>query len=146
MMRTRIWSGCRKTPGNTKFSVMSNILIVDDDEDLLDSLQDLLEVAGHQVVVSTNGNDAITKLEAGGFDLILMDWMLSGGVSGVDLCARYRAAGGLTPVVILSGMRGEAALAAGTAAGASDYLTKPFSVDAVLNCIKKNLGETSTCG
>ncbi len=110
---------------------MAKILIVEDDLELLSGLKDAMASQGYTVEVSTDGDDALDKLKAYKFDLVVLDWQLP-GTSGVDVCTRYRGTGGLTPVIMLTGKSLIENKEEGLYAGADDYLTKPFEMRELL--------------
>ncbi|HEY9868370.1 MAG TPA: response regulator [Candidatus Obscuribacterales bacterium] len=104
---------------------MPRLLIVDDDRGLLALLEDWLTSEKHEVTAVHNGTAAWNQLETQEYDLIVMDWDLP-DVPGIDIVTRFRAAGGITPVIMLTGHTSVADKEAGLDAGANDYLTKPF--------------------
>jgi DNA-binding response OmpR family regulator len=63
----------------------------------------------------------------GSFDVIVLDWMLP-SLDGIEICRRYRAARGVTPIIMLTGKSMVSEKELGLDNGADDYLTKPFSV------------------
>lgn len=104
---------------------MAKILVVEDDQHLAGSLEDWLMSEHHTVDVVTTGTDADERLRFYNYDLIVMDWDLP-GMSGVDVCKKYRAEGGTTVVIMLTGKDTVADKTQGLDSGADDYLTKPF--------------------
>jgi DNA-binding response OmpR family regulator len=109
---------------------MAKILLVDDDADLAETLADLFSMLDHEVQVVGEGAPALEMMNAAQFDLILLDWQLP-DMLGVDVCKQYRAGGGKTRVLMLTGMRDAASRDAGKAAGVDDFLIKPFTVDQI---------------
>jgi DNA-binding response OmpR family regulator len=109
---------------------MARILLVDDDEDLAETLADLISMLDHQVEVLGEGGLALQKMCAEQFDLILLDWQLP-DMTGLEVCSQYRGSGGKGRILMLTGMRDAASRDAGKAAGADDFLTKPFTVDQI---------------
>jgi DNA-binding response OmpR family regulator len=107
---------------------MASILLVDDDQDLAETLADLFSMLDHEVEIVGEGGLALQKIQERQFDLILLDWQLP-DMTGVDVCREYRSTGGKGRVLMLTGMRDPASREAGKAAGADDFLTKPFTVD-----------------
>jgi two-component system, OmpR family, manganese sensing response regulator len=107
---------------------MAKILLVDDDEDLAETLADLFQMLDHEVLVVGAGGPALQAMITSEFDLILLDWQLP-DMAGIDVCKQYREKGGKARVLMLTGMRDAGSKEAGKAAGADDFLTKPFSVD-----------------
>ena len=103
------------------------ILVVDDDPGVRGLLRMLLERAGYAAETAELGADALTRLAAGGISLVLLDLMLPDR-DGLELCREIRAADGshYVPVIIITARGGADQRHAGFAAGADDYLTKPF--------------------
>lgn len=110
---------------------MSKLLIVDDDVTVLNQLARVLSERGWQVDTASTGKDAQQFLTHFKYDFILLDWSLP-DTAGVEICRNFRAQGGLTPIFMVTG-RGEITdKEEGFAAGADDYLTKPFDVRELL--------------
>ncbi|MFJ3879944.1 response regulator transcription factor [Streptomyces sp. NPDC090077] len=103
------------------------ILVVEDEENLAESLRQGLSAEGHRVEVAHDGHRGLELALTGGpYDAVLLDLMLP-GPGGAEICARMRAHGDPTPVLMLTARDGEQDEAEGLDAGADDYLTKPFS-------------------
>ncbi|MGW2667313.1 response regulator transcription factor [Streptomyces sp. NPDC001272] len=103
------------------------ILVVEDEENLAESLRQGLSAEGHRVEVAHDGHRGLRLALTGGpYDAVLLDLMLP-GPGGAEICARMRAEGDATPVLMLTARDGEYDEAEGLDAGADDYLTKPFS-------------------
>jgi DNA-binding response OmpR family regulator len=101
-------------------------LIIEDDPKLASLLRRGLNLKGIEATVAEDGSLGRSLWAAGGFDLVLLDVMLP-GIDGISLCAERRAAGDRTPVVLLTARDEEDAQSRGMAAGATDYVTKPFA-------------------
>ncbi|MET0189626.1 MAG: ATP-binding protein, partial [Pseudonocardia sediminis] len=115
------------------------VLVVDDDADMRGYLRDLL--SEHWIVqVETNGSEALDAARAAPPDLVLADVALP-GIDGIELLRALRTdtrtAG--VPVVLLSSRAGEEAAVEGFAAGADDYLVKPFSSRELLARVANHL-------
>ena len=115
-------------PVGTTVRTMRTILLVEDDPDVRDSLQDILEDEGFDVVPASNGKQAIDFLtlnKPGGADLVILD-LLMPMVSGWEVLQRMssdpRLAG--VPVIVLS------AVAAPRPPRAQGFVRKPFSLEA----------------
>ncbi len=109
-------------------SARSVILVVEDDAAVRESLHELLARAGHAVICATDGRTALDRVAAGGVDLVLLDLLLP-GMDGIALCRELRARpaeAGYLPIIMLTALSSEAERHAGFAAGADDYVTKPF--------------------
>lgn len=104
---------------------MAKILLVEDDEDLAITVSDMLKGERHTVDTMHNGLDASEALKNQAYEVIVLDWDLP-GLSGLELLKRFRAGGGGTPVIMLTGKGEIAEKEQGFDSGADDYLTKPF--------------------
>ena len=102
------------------------ILVVDDDPSLRTLLQDYLGDNGLQVDAVVDGEAMFGRLEAQPFDLVVLDLRLP-GEDGLRLAHRLRERRPLLPIVLLTGVAGEAERVTGLELGADDYVTKPFS-------------------
>lgn len=106
------------------------ILVVDDQADLRLLIRLSLRALG-QVEQAASAEEALCLIGAAPPDLVVLDVWLGQGQNGMDLCRTLRA-GPLTsklPIVLLSANGQSSDIAAGLAAGADDYIVKPFSPD-----------------
>ncbi|MDR2881624.1 MAG: phosphate regulon transcriptional regulator PhoB [Azoarcus sp.] len=105
------------------------VLVVEDDRDITELLLIHLRHEGFEAVATDNGGDAQRELDAVLPDLVLLDWMLPGGHSGLDLARKWRAAPRTKsiPIIILTARGEETDKIAGLDSGGDDYVTKPFS-------------------
>ena len=120
---------------------MAKILIVDDDTKTAEHLCGYLRGAGHACWAVGDGLKTIEKARAEHVDLIVLDIMLPGSVSGFEVCRRVRADSELymLPVLILSAMAEEEEIQHGLSQGADDYVTKPFDAPHLLQRIESLL-------
>mgnify|MGYP001546700427 CR=1 FL=1 len=102
------------------------ILIVEDDTETNQFIARGLAELGHQVVTSDDGRDGLFQATDGGFDVMVIDRMLP-GLDGLALVKALRAAGNMTPVLMLTAVSGIADRVEGLEGGADDYLVKPFA-------------------
>jgi DNA-binding response OmpR family regulator len=100
-----------------------SVLLVEDDEAMRFLCAFNLEVEGFRVTSAATGQEALERARAERFDLLLVDVMLP-DVGGFELVQQLRDLG--APVVFISARTSAADLARGRAAGAIDYVTKPF--------------------
>jgi two-component system OmpR family response regulator len=110
------------------------VLVAEDDVRLGAVLEQSLTEASWDVVVVHDGRDALTTAmadEHGGFDVLLLDWMLP-TLDGITVCRRLRELGIHTPVMMLTARGSVPDRVAGLDAGADDYLPKPFDLDELL--------------
>ncbi len=106
---------------------MAKILIVEDDENTSNFVLDFLTAQNHQVETVSNGADAGANLRAYFYDLIILDVGLP-DMTGLEVCKEFRARGGNTPIIFLTGRNETADLEKGLDVGADDYVTKPFEL------------------
>jgi DNA-binding response OmpR family regulator len=104
---------------------VAKILMVEDNLDLATIVADCLRTERHVVEAVTDGQEALEYLRIAQFELVLMDWELP-GLSGVEVIKQYRAAGGKTPIIMLTGKSSVDDKEIGFDVGADDYLPKPF--------------------
>ncbi len=102
--------------------------MVDDEPDVVELIRFHLEAQGHQVITAFNGFDAIAQVRRRTPDLVILDVMME-GVDGLSVCEILRAQPATrgTPVIIVTAAVGEMAKLNSYAAGATDFVTKPFS-------------------
>ena len=105
--------------------MMTVVLVVDDDLTVRDVVRRYLELAGYQVALADNGEDALAWIAVHEPDLVVLDLMLP-GIDGLEVCRRLRATSAV-PVVMLTALGEEENRIAGLQLGADDYVTKPFS-------------------
>jgi DNA-binding response OmpR family regulator len=115
--------------------MMAKILIVEDEPAMQLGLKDNLEMEGYAVDLAGDGEEGLTKIKSGNYDLILLDIMLP-KISGFDICKNVRAAGLKTPIILLTARGEEIDKVLGLELGADDYITKPFSVRELLARVK----------
>lgn len=109
---------------------MAKILVVEDNVDLAMTITDGLSAERHTVECFNDGLDGHEALKGSQFDVVILDWDLP-GMSGIDILKNFRAAGGNTPVIMLTGKGEVAEKEQGLDSGADDYITKPFSLKEV---------------
>jgi two-component system alkaline phosphatase synthesis response regulator PhoP len=103
------------------------ILLVEDEPGLVLTLSDRLEAEGYAVESHTDGESGLAAALAGGFDLVILDWMLP-RKSGLETLRAMRDRGVTTPVLMLTARGQVVDKVAGLRSGADDYLTKPFDM------------------
>ena len=105
---------------------MAKILIVEDDRTICEALKAWLETEKHRVDIVYDGITAEEYLRTYEYDLIILDWQLPGR-EGIDICRDYRAAGGDSFIIMLTGQSAPEHKESGLDMGADDYVTKPFN-------------------
>jgi two-component system alkaline phosphatase synthesis response regulator PhoP len=120
---------------------MSRILIAEDEPHILLLIQRKLESAGYSVLTTMDGNEALQIALENKPDLLLLDIMLPGR-EGLEICQEVKAALGqeAPPVILISALGQQIDVEAGMAAGADDYIIKPFSPRLLLERVQYALG------
>jgi two-component system OmpR family response regulator len=107
---------------------MASILVIEDDAETAREIADELRVHGHTVHAEADGQNGLERALREPFDAITLDRMLP-GLDGLAVVARLRAAGIVTPVLMISALGDVDARIDGLRAGGDDYLIKPFAPD-----------------
>ncbi|MET9389347.1 response regulator [Streptomyces sp. NPDC006624] len=107
---------------------MARVLIADDDADIRDLVAFKLAQSGHRVTAVEDGMTALRLVREHQPDLVLLDIRMP-GLSGLDVCRELRAAPetAALPVILITARSQEGDVELGFAAGADDYIVKPFS-------------------
>ncbi len=127
-----------------------SILVIDDEKDILKLLQYNLEKEGYQVSLAKTGEEGLELAKRKLPDLIVLDLMLP-GIDGLEVCKLIRGQKSTSyiPILMLTAKSTETDQIVGLELGATDYITKPFSIKVLLarvknifrNKIKKEMGE-----
>ena len=120
----------------------SRVLIADDDRKLIDDLGDYLKQSGYEVIVASNGVEALEQAQAQEPDLIILDILMPhmDGLQTLVELRRYSR----TPVIILSSQANDAARIKGLNIGADDFITKPFNYEELEARIKAVFRRSNT--
>jgi FixJ family two-component response regulator len=110
------------------------VAVVDDEEDVLHSLQRLLRAAGFEVLAYASGTEFLRHVSGSSPDCVVLDLHMP-RLTGLDVQAALRERSLSVPVVILTGDETPETRAAAFAAGADDYLTKPVDDDILISAI-----------
>jgi DNA-binding NtrC family response regulator len=116
---------------------MSLILVVDDDENIRDTLYDLLS-AEHDCQTAETAEQALARLEVDSYDVVLTDISMP-GLSGLELLGTVRQKYPDTPVIIISGISDQEHAQGLIRLGAFEYLLKPFRLEVVEKSVKRAL-------
>lgn len=114
------------------------ILIAEDDELILKTIEHKLLKEGYQVILSRNGKDAIENIRNEQIDLIITDIMMP-FASGIEILSALQAEEKKTPVIMLSSLGQEEVILNAFDLGASDFIVKPFSPNELMLRIKRLL-------
>lgn len=106
----------------------AHILLVEDDRHISQVLRRTLVYEGYSVDVAHNGNDALQKTIEHPPDVVILDIMLPGGMSGLEVCDRLRKSGNQVPILMMTAKDAITDRVAGLDLGADDYLVKPVEL------------------
>ncbi len=131
---------------------VKTVLVVDDDSDIRALIGWKLSLAGYSIVPAPDGEAALLAVRgdaSGGPsvrpDLVLLDWTMP-RMSGIEVCESLRAdpATADVPIILLTAKAQQSELARGLAAGADDYIVKPFSPGELLRRVDALLASTAS--
>ncbi len=105
-----------------------NILVVDDESALRETVTKSFTREGHRVTSVADGRTAIDRASTDAFDIVLLDVALGPGPDGYEVCRTLRARRNVVPIIMLTALDSEADAVLGLEAGADDYVTKPFGL------------------
>ncbi len=114
------------------------ILIAEDDELILKTIEHKLLKEGHEVILTRNGKEAIETLQQRDVDLAITDIMMP-FASGIEILSAIKSMGKDTPVIMLSSMGQEEVVLNAFDLGASDFIVKPFSPSELMLRVKRFL-------
>ncbi len=123
---------------------MSKILLVEDDDLVLEAIADTLETNNFVVEKVRDGQEAADRLKLYSYDLAILDIGLP-KINGFDVCRNHRAAGGITPILMLTGKGEIEDRVSGLDAGADDYLPKPFHMRELVARVRSLLRRPPGC-
>ena len=120
---------------------MPHILIVEDDLDIQDLLKNFLQEVGYEIMIASDGMEAISLFSSAHFDLILLDIMLP-KIDGFTACELIRKQSQI-PIIMLTALNGEEEQIKGLDLQVDDYITKPFSMPILIRKIAAVLRRSS---
>lgn len=112
------------------------ILIAEDDELILKTIEHKLIKEGHEIILTRNGKDAIEKIKEGNIDLVISDIMMP-FASGIEILSSIKTLENKPAIIILSSMGQEEVVEEAFSLGASDFMVKPFSPNELVLRIKR---------
>ena len=118
------------------------VLVVDDEPNIRELVQVALKFHGCAVSTAASGTDALRQAESARPDLIVLDVVLP-DIDGFEVCRRLRAGGNEVPVIFLTARDTSSDTVTGLALGGDDYVTKPFSVEALVARVRAVLRRAS---
>jgi DNA-binding response OmpR family regulator len=118
----------------------AGVLVVEDDPTIAAEVREALVVNGYDVHSATSGQAAIDRARSTPPDLVVLDLGLP-DIDGVQVCRRLRAEFPTLPIVIVTARDADLDVVVGLDAGATDYVTKPFSMAVLLARLRAHLRE-----
>ena len=112
---------------------MQKILVVEDDCDIQELLQNVLQEVGYEIILASDGVEAISAFSAAQPDLVLLDVMLP-KIDGFAVCELIRKQSQV-PIIMLTALSGEEEQIRGLDLQVDDYITKPFSMPILIRKI-----------
>lgn len=124
---------------------MAKVLVVDDEPNIVLSLEFLMQQAGFDVTTALDGESALALVSENPPDLVLLDISLP-GISGFEVLEQLRNQPSFKrlPIVMLTAHGREVEREKGLALGADDYITKPFSTRQLVEKVQALLNESSS--
>lgn len=117
-----------ETSDNQTKNAAKKVLIADDEQNIVISIEFLMKREGFQVLIANDGEDALAKVQSERPDLVLLDVMMP-KKNGYEVCQSIKSDPALaaTKVLMLTAKGRDTEVAKGLAIGADAYMTKPFS-------------------
>ncbi len=119
---------------------MKRILIIDDDSDILAQLTKVLSRAGYETAAASSVKEAMRKIEAEAFDVVLLDFMMP-KTSGIDALPELRRIRPSAKIIMITAFATIENAIDAIKNGASDYIAKPFKIEDLLTTIRRVLEE-----
>jgi len=113
-----------------------HVLIVDDEEELVTTIAERLQIRGIQAQTATDGETALKMIEANPPQVVVLDVMMP-GMGGIEVLQRMNAQNLKIPVLLLTGYGSAEKGAEGMKLGAIDYLMKPCDLNILINKIQE---------
>ena len=120
---------------------MQRILVVEDDLDIQELLKNFLQEVGYEIVLASDGVEALSTFSSAQFDLVLLDVMLP-KIDGFAVCELIRKQSQV-PIIMLTALSGEEEQIRGLDLQVDDYITKPFSMPILIRKIAAVLRRSS---
>ena len=112
------------------------ILLVDDDNEIVESMRTVLESKGYRIMVARDGNSGLTVAERENPDLIVLDMMMPKKSGFLVLEKLKGRPGGMIPTIMITGNEGSRHRAYAEFLGVKDYIRKPFAMEKLLRSVE----------
>lgn len=119
---------------------MNKILIVDDDSEYTENLKEILDNAGYPNDIAGSVNEAMEKLSAQPYGIILLDFMMP-GIDGINALGEFKRISPNSKIIMITAFASIENAVRAIKKGASEYISKPFKIDALLLMIKQVIEE-----
>ena len=117
------------------------VLIIDDDNDFIESAKVIIESQGNELIFANNAEDGVQRAQSDKPDIILLDVMMTTDVDGLDVAIKLRDDDATKdiPVLMLTGRNKLGEVEDAFSRGADSYLTKPFELGKLSSKVKEML-------
>ena len=122
------------------------ILLVDDDNEIIESMRTVLESKGYRILVARDGNAGLTVAERETPDLIVLDMMMPKKSGFLVLEKLKGRPGGLIPTIMITGNEGSRHRAYAEMLGVRDYIRKPFAMEKLVRSVERILEPAPAAG
>lgn len=118
------------------------ILMADDETNILNLSGETLRQQGYEVITASNGSEAWERIVSEKPDLVILDRQMP-GMTGLEVCKKIRDTAELrsTPVIFLTGQDSKSEIMEGYSEGASEYITKPFNMNELIEAVAITLSK-----
>lgn len=114
---------------------MANILVIDDEKSIRNTLQEVLEYENHKVDLATNGSEGLELFDRGGYDIVLCDIKMP-GMDGIEVLDKMHELNHDVPVIMISGHGNIDTAVEAIKKGAYDFIEKPLDLNRLLVTIR----------
>ena len=122
---------------------LKTILLVDDDNEIIETMRTVFDSRGYRVIVARDGNAGLTIAERENPDLIILDMMMPKKSGFLVLEKLKTRPGGLIPTIMITGNEGSRHRAYAEMLGVRDYIRKPFAIEKLVKSAEKILGTSN---
>ncbi|MBU1341027.1 MAG: response regulator [Proteobacteria bacterium] len=119
---------------------MNRVLIVDDDIEYRENVKEILDEAGYPNDMAGSAKEALEKLVVQQFDVILLDFMMP-GIDGINAIEKFKKIRPNSKIIMITAFASIENAVTAIKKGASEYISKPFKIDALLLMIKQVIEE-----
>ena len=125
---------------------LKTILLVDDDNEIIETMRTVFDSRGYRVLVARDGNAGLTIAERENPDLIILDMMMPKKSGFLVLEKLKTRPGGLIPTIMITGNEGSRHRAYAEMLGVRDYIRKPFAMEKLVKSVEQILETSESAG